>query len=314
MNRLFTKNATGVAPDGRWFAGDVNALQDAVAAITDLTQALSVGSIAIGESGLQLVRYGAGEARLSGALRTDKIIRGLGGLFAGSFTSTQRDAITSPPFTLIIFNTTTNQFEWNAGTDVSPDWQPLSAATSANEGGELADLPSAGSVAAWTTYFATDQVSMRISDGSNWYRVGQQPGDIVATLRAAAAPGYILAFGQAWPSTGGIYADAYAALGNPANVPDGQGMALVGYKSGDGSFGTLGGTVGEKTHQLTQGELPSYNINVNVYDGSGGKDSGTFATGDNDGTRSTATVAVGGSNNAHNNIQPSRVVNWQMKL
>lgn len=128
MNRLFTKNATGVAPDGRWFAGDVNLLQDTVAAITDLTQILSLGTLNIGESGLQLFRFGAGEARLTGLLRVDGILRGLGGLFAGTFTTTQRDAIPlgSRPFGLVILNTTTARHEWNAGTDTSPSWQPLS--------------------------------------------------------------------------------------------------------------------------------------------------------------------------------------------
>lgn len=299
MNRIFTKNATGVAPDGRWFAGDVNALQDAVAAITDLTQALSVGSISIGESGLQLVRYGSGEARLSGALRTDKILRGLGGLFAGSFSSTQRDAITSPPFTLIIFNSTNNQFEWNAGTSGSPDWQPLSATPSVNEGGELADIPDPDSVADWTTYFSTDQVSMRISDGTNWYRVGQQAGDVVPTLRAVAAPGYILAQGQSWASvggTGGVNADLYAALGSPANVPDSGSYAIVGYKSGDSTFGVLGSTPGAKTHTLTTAESPAQ------------KNGGSPGGSPSDYWHGSQTP------DAFSVVQPSKVYNIQLKL
>lgn len=125
MIRLFTKNTTGIAPDGAWFAGDVNALQDAVAAITDLTQALSVGTMAIGESGLQIVRFGSGEARMTGAMRVDAILRGLGGLLAGAFTTTARNAISSPPTGLIILNTTTGQYEWNSGTSGSPVWSAL---------------------------------------------------------------------------------------------------------------------------------------------------------------------------------------------
>jgi hypothetical protein len=78
----------------------------------------------VGETGLQLLRYGVGEARLTGALRTDGIFRGLGGLFAGQFTTTQRDAITSGsrPYGLSIFNVTTNRYEMNIGTDASPNW------------------------------------------------------------------------------------------------------------------------------------------------------------------------------------------------
>lgn len=122
MQRLFTKNATGIAPDGKWFAGDVNALEDAVAALTDLTQNLEVGSLAIGEAGLQLLRYGAGEARLSGAFRTDGVMRALGGVYAGSFTTTQRDAIANPPYGLLITNSETNDLEMNYGTPAAPSW------------------------------------------------------------------------------------------------------------------------------------------------------------------------------------------------
>jgi hypothetical protein len=128
MIRLFTKNATGLATDGRWYPGDINAIQDAVAAINDLTQALGVGSIALGESGLQFVRYGAGEARITGDVRMDGIVRALGGLYGGAFTTTQRDAIAAGrrPYGLIITNTVTNQVEWNKGTDAVPNWQPVS--------------------------------------------------------------------------------------------------------------------------------------------------------------------------------------------
>lgn len=127
MSRFKTFDATGLATAGRIYAGDLNAIQDLYADIYNLTQALGISSVAIGEAGLQLLRYGAGEARLSGHMRVDGILRGLGGLFAGAYTSTARDAIPlgTRPFTLVIFNTTTNQFEYNAGTDVTPNWQPL---------------------------------------------------------------------------------------------------------------------------------------------------------------------------------------------
>ena len=127
MIRLWTKNSTGVAPDGAWLAGDVNDLQDAVAGLEDLTQNLQAASLAIGESGLQLLRYGSGEARLSGKLRTDGIVRALGGVYAGAFTTTARDSIASGsrPYGLIITNTTTNELEWNQGSDASPSWVPI---------------------------------------------------------------------------------------------------------------------------------------------------------------------------------------------
>lgn len=123
--RIKTFDSTGTAPNGRLYAGDLNAMQDQYADLSNLSQTLGVGSIQVGETGLQLLRFGAGEARISGALRTDGILRGLGGLFAGTFTTTARNAISSPPFGLIILNTTTNQFEWNSGTPSVPVWTAI---------------------------------------------------------------------------------------------------------------------------------------------------------------------------------------------
>jgi len=125
--RIKTFDSTGLAPNGRLYAGDLNAMQDMPADLYNLLQSVGVGSLVLGESALQLVRYGVGEARISGMLRTDGILRGLGGLYAGAYTTTQRDAIAagSRPYGLIILNTTTNQIEWNKGTDAAPNWQPI---------------------------------------------------------------------------------------------------------------------------------------------------------------------------------------------
>lgn len=74
------------------------------------------------------MRYGAGEARLTGLFRTDGIVRALGGLFGGQFTTAQRNAIsptTLRPYGLIIFNTDTNRYEQNLGTEATPNWQGL---------------------------------------------------------------------------------------------------------------------------------------------------------------------------------------------
>ena len=51
-------------------------------------------------------------------------------LFYGQVTTTQRDAIASPnrPAGLIVFNTTTNRYEYNSGNDTTPNWQPVGPA------------------------------------------------------------------------------------------------------------------------------------------------------------------------------------------
>lgn len=133
MIRIKNFVATGLAPDGKLYAGDLNAIQDAAAAKTDLTQTVSISTLVVGAADLQLLRYGAGtggitsEGRLSGSLRIDGIFRPLGGLAFPAFTTTQRDAIASGgrPYGLALLNTTTNQVQWNKGTDVAPNWQPI---------------------------------------------------------------------------------------------------------------------------------------------------------------------------------------------
>jgi len=47
------------------------------------------------------------------------------GLLIPRVTSTQRDAIVLPANSLLIFNTSTNWFEYNEGTPASPNWVPL---------------------------------------------------------------------------------------------------------------------------------------------------------------------------------------------
>lgn len=135
MHRFKTYVADGSDPNGRIFAPDLNELQDLVAAIMDLTQVLGLGTLEIGNANLQLLRYGAGvtqpsEARISGDFRADGIVRGLLGLMAGSFSTVTRDAIPAghAPNSLVIFNTTTNQYEVNTGNDGTRDWQPLGGA------------------------------------------------------------------------------------------------------------------------------------------------------------------------------------------
>lgn len=74
MSRFKTFEATGTAPNGRIYAGDLNAIQDRYADLVNYGQNHGVGTLAIGEAGLQLLRFGAGEARLTGKLRLDSTL------------------------------------------------------------------------------------------------------------------------------------------------------------------------------------------------------------------------------------------------
>lgn len=127
MSRVKTFDATGIAPGGRLYAGDLNSIQDQYADLVNYSQNHGVASLAVGDASIQLLKYGTGEARLTGLLRTDGILRGLGGLFAGQFTTAQRDAIGSGfrPYGLMILNTTENELQWNAGDDAMPEWMSV---------------------------------------------------------------------------------------------------------------------------------------------------------------------------------------------
>ena len=84
-------------------------------------------------------------------------------------------------------------------------------------------------------------------------------------------------------------------------TPDMRGFVPVGYKSGDTNFGTLNGTVGEATHTLTNAEMPN---NTYLY--------GTLSSGTGLYTGTQRNQVGGGG--AHNNIQPSIIINFIMKL
>jgi microcystin-dependent protein len=131
LSRVKTFDSTGVAPNGVFFAGDANSIQDHYADLSNYAQTVDIGTLRVAESGLQFVRHATSplEARVTAALRADGILRGLSGLFAGTYTTAQRDAIAlgSRPYGLIILNTTTNQLEINLGTDATPAWTTVGA-------------------------------------------------------------------------------------------------------------------------------------------------------------------------------------------
>lgn len=104
-----------------------------------------------------------------------------------------------------------------------------------------------------------------------------------------------------------------------------SGYTPVGYKVDDADFKKLGKTLGAKTHQLLESELPEHSHNTfHIGWGNGwGASQGRFAVsginhGGNDNYHITGTnneptgylTSKIGKNKAHNNIQPSRIVRF----
>lgn len=110
----------------------------------------------------------------------------------------------------------------------------------------------------------------------------------------------------------------------PANqIPEGwvehtemQGFTPVGQKVGDDDFGTLGKTLGAKTHKLTINEMPKHSHSTSVVvsgDDLGYTDGRGFVMGRSEFTtreNTPITIKNTGDDKAHNNIQPSRIVRF----
>jgi microcystin-dependent protein len=103
------------------------------------------------------------------------------------------------------------------------------------------------------------------------------------------------------------------------NVPDMRGYTVYGYKSSDANFDVLNVPntyVGEKTHVITQAELPAVapTITATVVTGGGGITA--LATGTGSGTSTTSSYTSSsnlGSGTAGNNMPPYVVANWLIK-
>lgn len=114
------------------------------------------------------------------------------------------------------------------------------------------------------------------------------------------------------------------AFGRPANeIPAGwkecldtRGKTLVGRDPNDATFSVLGNNIGEKTHTLTIAEMPAHKHiqgSESLYNRYGG---GIFVGGRNYKAETSQPSYDGqytsteGGGAAHNNIQPSRIVNF----
>jgi len=261
LTRVKTFVATGLATAGRLYAGDLNQIQDAVAAYSDYSQRVDVATLGIGETALALLRYGTGEARLTGALRTDGVLRGLGGVFAGTFTTAQRNAIPSgqAPYGLIILNTDNNRFEWNRGSDASRNWVPFTitvernGASPVSEAGinfiqgsgmtiTVTDNPGTGYVD--VTLAATAQTiggTIPIGGSIEWNGASDPPNYLIEDGRSLVR---VAPYDQLFAVIGTQFG---AADGTHFNIPDSRGRVAVGVNAKHVLGGNEGLAVGSRS-------------------------------------------------------------------
>ena len=140
-------------------------------------------------------------------------------------------------------------------------------------------------------------------------------GTIVMYGGTTAPTGWLLCNGQ---STSG-YAALAAVVGG--TVPDLRGRAPIGYGTSSDTTNvptartTIGAVTGKETHTLITAEMPAHTHDLSpgqiVGTGSGGV--GNYApTGNNPQIATTITSTGGGG--AHNNTQPSTVINFIIKF
>lgn len=152
--------------------------------------------------------------------------------------------------------------------DDGTNWDVIGANTIVDV---FANLPAATAVPAGTRFIATDQVTERLSDGTNWIRLGSQAGDLIPTLNTSARDGRILLAGQAWPETTGIYAELYALWGAdyPTDLPDLRGRGLITLGTHE-DIDTIGNNEGSAVANRRPAHPHSFDLTVPSYPGSAG--------------------------------------------
>ena len=195
-----------------------------------------------------------------------------------------------------------------------------------------------------STQLATDAViTAKIQDGAvtaakldaGAVSVLMPTGSLMPYAGSSAPTGYLLCDGAAISRT--TYATLFALVGTTYgagdgsttfNIPDLRGRVIAGQDDMGGSSANrltgltggvdgdvLGGSGGAETHTLSTAELPAHNHNLPV-DGTGGAYDGESLTatgGSEAGYDGSVDSANRGGGGAHNNVQPTIILNYIIK-
>lgn len=161
-----------------------------------------------------------------------------------------------------------------------------------------------------------EAINSRVQSLSNKTLGGSRSGMVALWPGAVPPADWLLCDGTAVSRE--TYAALFAVIGTTFgvgdgsttfNLPDGRGRAMGGVGLGSGlSARTMGQSVGEETHTLSVDELPAH---THQADTQLAVDTGTDVSySDWSGTQTSGST---GGDGAHNNMQPSLVLNWVIR-